>query len=129
LTLFNGVKTPPQPQPAQDFHGVVHLVQDHADDPPETLLRCTEVGEEPAPDLDSPGRLLSIRDARACTPARRAAAEPVSDFSEFSSALSQNRPSRSSLVSNEPIALILSEAKTCDACYWPWRLQPARSAG
>jgi len=36
---------------------------------------------------------------------------------------------RSSLLSNEPIARILSEAETCDACYWPWRLLPARSAG
>src|SRR5262249_40651344 len=65
---------------------------------------------------------------RALAP-RRPAPEAVSDYSEFSSALSQNRPTRSSLLSNEPIARILSEAETCDACYWPWRLLPARSAG
>src|SRR5262249_12160285 len=33
--------------------------------------------------------------------------------------LSQNRPSRSSSSSNEPIALILSEAETCDPRCWP----------
>src|SRR5262249_28603337 len=96
-----------------DFQGVVHLVPDHVDGPPKTLPRCAGVGTALAANLDSPGRLLSIHDAHTYTPARRAAAKPVSDFSEFSSALSQTAPPSTSLLPNRSLALVLAEERSC----------------
>jgi hypothetical protein len=109
-----------------DFHEVVHLVPDHVGDPPNALLQCTEVGTAFAANLDRSGRLLAVR---ASTPTRRTAPEPGTDFSEFSSALSQNTPFPSSLLRGGEIALDQSEERSCDAHCWRWPSALSRSAG
>src|SRR5262245_14242643 len=54
---------------------------------------------------------------RACTPTRRTAPEAVSDFSEFSSTLSQTAPPSTSLLPKRSLAPVLAEERSCGV---PW---------
>src|SRR5262249_32312615 len=123
------VAAPGRGDSSKSRRNLAFVVQDRGDDPPNTLLRCTEVGTAFAANLDRPGRLLSIRDARACTPAGRSTPETVSEISEFSSALSQNTPPPSSLLRRGEIASGPSEERSCDAHCWRWPSALSRSAG